>query len=73
MSKFYGTEFEIWAGFGPVGSTEKTIWAEYEHFLRAGFSCFRGQNKYCSVRTKKLHNISIIKKKKKKFLAQNRL
>ena len=22
VSHFYGTEFEIWAGFGPVGSTE---------------------------------------------------
>jgi len=22
---FYGTENEIWAGFGPVGSTEKKI------------------------------------------------
>ena len=23
VSNFYGTEIEIWAGFGPVGSTEK--------------------------------------------------
>jgi hypothetical protein len=23
---FYGTENEIWAGFGPDGNTEKTIW-----------------------------------------------
>ena len=23
MSNFYGTEIEIWAGFGPVGNTEK--------------------------------------------------
>jgi hypothetical protein len=22
VSHFYGTEYEIWAGFGPVGSTE---------------------------------------------------
>ena len=25
VSNFYGTENEIWAGFGPVGSTEKKI------------------------------------------------
>ena len=23
VSNFYGTEIEIWAGFGPVGSSEK--------------------------------------------------
>ena len=27
---FNGTEFETWAGFGPVGSTQKQIWADYE-------------------------------------------
>ena len=25
VSNFYGTEIEIWAGFGPVGSTEKKL------------------------------------------------
>ena len=25
VSNFYGTEIEIWAGFGPVGSTEKNL------------------------------------------------
>ena len=25
-SHFYGTEYEIWAGFGLVGNTEKIIW-----------------------------------------------
>ena len=24
LSNFHGTEIEIWAGFGPVGNTEKT-------------------------------------------------
>ena len=24
-SHFYGTEYQIWAGFGPVGNTEKKI------------------------------------------------
>jgi hypothetical protein len=26
VSHFYGTEIEIWDGFGPVGNTEKNIW-----------------------------------------------
>ena len=43
VSNFYGTEIEIWAGFGPVGNTEKKIWADYEQLLRAVFSCFQGQ------------------------------
>ena len=42
-SHFYGSEFEIWAVFGPVGNTEKKIGADYEQFLRPVFSCFRGQ------------------------------
>ena len=43
MSNFYGTEIEIWAGFGPVGNTEKKNWADYEQLLRAVFLCFQGQ------------------------------
>ena len=39
VNNFYGTEIEIWAGFGPVGSTEKNL-ADYEQFLRAIFSMF---------------------------------
>ena len=27
---FYVTEIDIWAGFEPVSSTEKIIWADYE-------------------------------------------
>ena len=49
--RFYRTGIEIWAGFGPVGSTEKRV-----------FSCFQGQNKiliHFSIRTKKLHNIKL--------------
>ena len=38
---FYGTENEIWAGFGPIGNTEKKmIWADYEQLLRAKKSFF---------------------------------
>ena len=40
VSIFYVIEIEIWAGFGPVGSTEKII---YEPLLRAVFLCFHGQ------------------------------
>ena len=39
VSNFYGTEIEIWAGFGPVGSTDKKLgrlWAIFE----GGFTCF---------------------------------
>ena len=45
MCIFYGTEIEIWAGFGPVSNTEKEICADYEQLLRAVFSCFQGQKK----------------------------
>ena len=27
---FYGTENVIWAGYGPIGNTEKKVWADYE-------------------------------------------
>ena len=46
MGDFYGTGIEIWAGFGPVGITEKKkIWADYEQLLRPFFSYFHGQRK----------------------------
>ena len=38
VGDFYGTGIEIWAGFGPVGITErKEIWADYEQLFRAFF------------------------------------
>ena len=41
MEDFYGTGIEIWAGFWPVGITEKKkFWADYEQLLRPFFSCF---------------------------------
>jgi hypothetical protein len=43
VSNFYRTEIEIWAGFGPVGSTEKKIGADCEQLLRAVLSCFHGK------------------------------
>ena len=45
MGDFYGTGIEIWAGFGPIGSTEKKVWADYEQLLRVFFSYFQGQKK----------------------------
>jgi hypothetical protein len=39
-SHFYGTEYEIWANFGLVGSTEKKIGGDYEQLLRPVSSCF---------------------------------
>ena len=31
---FFGTENMIWAGLGPIGNTEKKVWADYEQLLR---------------------------------------
>ena len=68
VSNYYGTEMEIWAGFGPIGKTEKKIWADYEQLLRTVFLCFHGQKQnlkyfknHCSVRTKKLHKMKVKK------------
>ena len=38
VSNFYGTEIEIWAGFGLVGNSEKKIWADYEQLLRSVYT-----------------------------------
>jgi hypothetical protein len=45
VSNFYGTEMEIWAGFGPVGITGKKFWVDFEQLLRVVLSCFHGQKK----------------------------
>ena len=34
----------FWAGFGPVGSTEKNFWADYELLLRAVFYVFMAKS-----------------------------
>ena len=65
MGDFYGTKIEIWAGFGPIGITEKKIWADYEQLLRVFFSVFRGETnvkkflKHCSLRAKKVHKMKL--------------
>ena len=33
-SHFYGTEYEIWADFGPVGNTEKKFGADYVQMVK---------------------------------------
>ena len=43
MRDFYGTGIEIWAGFGPIGRTEKRVLADYEQLLRVFFHVFRGK------------------------------
>jgi hypothetical protein len=46
VEDFYGTGVEIWAGFGPVGITEKkTIRANHEQHLSLFFSSFCVQKK----------------------------
>ena len=40
VSNFYGTEIEIRAGFGPVGSTEKNNLVGNEQLLRVDFFMF---------------------------------
>ena len=40
---FYGTENEIWAGFGPVGSTEKEWRTLMSNFEGGFFHVFRGK------------------------------
>ena len=32
------------AGFGPIGNTEKKVWADYEQLLRTLFFMFSGAN-----------------------------
>ena len=51
MGDFYGTEIEIWAGFGPVGITEKKNWVHYEQLFRPVFSSFHGQKKIKKIKT----------------------
>ena len=43
MGDFYGTGIEVWAGSGPIGSTEKR--ADDEQFLMVVFYVFRGKEK----------------------------
>ena len=40
VGDFYGTRIEIWAGFGPVGITEKKT---FGHFWRPVFRSSHGQ------------------------------
>ena len=60
MGDFYGTGIEIWAGFGPVGITEKkTFGPIVSNFWGRFFQVFVGKQKKqtFSVRTNKLHKM----------------
>ena len=52
MGDFYGTRIEIWAGFGPVGTTEKKIGSIMSNFSGRFFDVFMGKKKF-----KKIKNI----------------
>ena len=44
MGDFYGTGIEIWAGFGPVGITEKRRFGPImSNFFKLVFSSFQGE------------------------------
>ena len=43
---FYGTENEIWAGFGPVGDTEKKNWGPIMTNFWGGFFMFSWAKNY---------------------------
>ena len=43
VSHFYETEYEIWAGFGQVGSTD---WSEKYATFEGSFLCFHGQKDF---------------------------
>jgi hypothetical protein len=44
-SHFYGIEYGIWAGLGPIGNTEKKNWANCEQLLRFFFHVFKWKKK----------------------------
>ena len=43
VSNFYETEIEIWAGFGPVGNTEKKLGPIMTNFWGRFFHVFVGK------------------------------
>ena len=72
MSHFYGTEYEIWAGW-QYRSFWTGLYLKYATFEDNFFYVFRGKNKfklfkYYSVCTKKFHNIGV---RKPFFLLEN--
>ena len=40
--RFYGTENEIWAGFGPVGNTEKKVLGQLRATFEGSLFMFSG-------------------------------
>ena len=48
VNNFYEIEFEIWAGFGPVGSTEKKNWGRFTPFKNTKRWLGKIHSKFCS-------------------------
>ena len=67
MGDFYGTGIEIWAGFGPIDSTEKRAWTNYEQLLRMVFSCL-GAKKNFQIFSKNIVAFFFFLKRIKKHL-----
>ena len=66
LSNFYGTEIKIWAGFGPIGNTEKNGGMIVSIFWGFFFMFSWGKKgflKYYIIRTKKLHKMNVKNKK----------
>jgi hypothetical protein len=64
VSNLYGTQIEIWAGFGAVDITEKKFGPIMINFWGQFFHVFMGKKsliffEYCRVRTTKLHKIKV--------------
>ena len=63
MINFYGTEIDIWAGFGLVGSIEKKIRQILSKFWGCFFMFYNFKSfwKYRSFRTKKWYKMKVKK------------
>ena len=66
MGDFYGTGIEIWAGFGPIGTTEKKkiFGLIMSNFLGRVFQIFMGINNNNKIKT--LHLSTGLNQKKAK-------
>ena len=60
VGDFYGTRIEIWAGFGPVGITEKKHLGIFGGRFLEVLMVKKIKLKHCSFRTKKLHKMKLI-------------
>ena len=54
VNNFFETEIQIWAGFGPIGDTEKKIGDDCEQLSEGGFFMFSWANKISNI-SKPIH------------------